>query len=90
MFLVGEACYTGILIFVAIGIDGDPFDELWACLRIMWFIPIFLVGLGIYAAMYQKLPPGVWEAYTVANQYKTQFMQHIAAKPAVSKEKKED
>ena len=75
---------------MAIGIDGDPFDELWACLRIMWFIPIILVGVGAYVAMYQKLPPGVWEGYTVALEYLNQFRQMIAAKPKVSQEKKED
>lgn len=80
---------AGMLIIVAIGIDGDPFDELWACLRILWFLPIIAVGVGIYVAMYQQMPPYAGEAVSVAMQYGNMAKQAIQAKPKKEKTKEE-
>eukprot|EP00658_Telonema_sp_P-2_P006939 TRINITY_DN125_c0_g1_i16.p1 TRINITY_DN125_c0_g1~~TRINITY_DN125_c0_g1_i16.p1 ORF type:complete len:540 (+),score=225.92 TRINITY_DN125_c0_g1_i16:64-1683(+) len=80
---------AGILIVVAVGIDGDPFDELWALLQILWFLPILMVGMGVYVAMYQKLPPGTMEVYTTVQAYAGSIKEQVAAKPKESKEKPE-
>jgi len=80
---------AGMLIIVAIGIDGDPFDELWACLRILWFLPIIAVGVGIYVAMYQQMPPYAGEAVSVAMQYGNMAKEAIQAKPKKEKTKEE-
>jgi hypothetical protein len=52
LLLLWHSIGSGILIVVAVGIDGDPFDELWALLQILWFLPILMVGMGVYVAMW--------------------------------------
>jgi len=68
---------AAVLIIVAIGIDGDPFDELLSVLRLLWFLPILCMGGAAYFFMYGTPPPYTMQAATTVMKTATEIISHI-------------
>ena len=67
----------GIFIILAVGIDGDPFDELFSVLRLLWFLPILCAAGAGYFYMYGTPPPYAMEAIQFASSAARQIHDHI-------------
>jgi len=67
----------GVFIILAIGIDGDPFDEIFSVLRLLWFLPIICAGGAGYFFMYGSPPPYSMEAMQMAYTASSKIREHI-------------
>jgi len=68
---------AAVLIVVAIGIDGDPFDELLSVLRLLWFLPVMCMAAAGYFFMYGTPPPYTMQAATTVMKTANDIMAHI-------------
>lgn len=67
----------GAFIMLAIGIDGDPFDEIFSVLRLLWFLPILCAGGAGYFFMYGTPPPYSMEAISTGYKVVNQIKEHV-------------
>jgi len=81
-----------VTVILAVGIDGDPFDELLSVLRLLWFLPILCMGGAGYFFLYGSPPPYTMQIASTAMTTANDIIKHIKVNPeeAAKKKKKDD